>query len=84
MNFPEWTTRAICPEIDPAAYFPDKGAAPGSALRAKRLCNTRCPVREECLEWALSFEVHNPNTAFGVFGGMSARERKVLLGRRSA
>lgn len=80
--FPDWTKQALCAQIDPAIYFPQKGQ--GGISKAKNLCNTVCPVRQECLDWALSFEADNPTQVHGVFGGKSAREREVLLGRRSA
>lgn len=38
-------------------------------LRAKRICE-ECLVRPECLEWALA-----TNEKFGVWGGLTARER---------
>ena len=45
----------------------------------KAIC-MRCPVRLECLDWAL--ETREP---FGVWGGYSESERKqILLGKRKA
>lgn len=38
-------------------------------LKAKSICNT-CPVREPCLEYALS------NESYGIWGGMSETERQ--------
>ena len=70
-----WADDALCAETDPDAFFPPKGhpSAP-----AKRVCMA-CPVRVQCLEWAMAHELD-----FGVLGGMSARERKRLRRERSA
>jgi WhiB family redox-sensing transcriptional regulator len=43
---------------------------------ARRFCRT-CPVRTECLAHALDHRIE-----FGVWGGMTERERRALLRRR--
>jgi WhiB family redox-sensing transcriptional regulator len=43
---------------------------------AKRVCKD-CPVRGECLEYALTTRQYH-----GVWGGCSERERRVILKRR--
>ncbi|WP_347060708.1 WhiB family transcriptional regulator [Blastococcus sp. HT6-30] len=71
-----WRQDALCAETDPEAFFPDKG---GSTREAKRVC-TGCPVRAECLEFALANDER-----FGIWGGLSERERRrVRLQRRSS
>jgi WhiB family redox-sensing transcriptional regulator len=62
-----WQDRALCAQTDPEAFFPEKG---GSTRDAKRVCR-RCPVRAECLEYALETDQR-----FGIWGGMSERERR--------
>ncbi len=55
--------------------------------QAKALCNgvagvtgqPACPVRDECLEWAIEV-----NFAHGFIGGKSARERKLIIKSRAA
>jgi WhiB family redox-sensing transcriptional regulator len=69
----DWTTRAGCKNADPDALFV-QGAAQN---RAKALC-FGCPVRAECLADALDNRVE-----FGVWGGLTERERRALLRRRS-
>jgi WhiB family redox-sensing transcriptional regulator len=64
-----WQDRALCAQTDPEAFFPEKG---GSTREAKRVCR-RCPVRAECLEYALEHDER-----FGIWGGMSERERRRL------
>ena len=64
--------RAKCREIDPDALFV-QGAAQN---RAKLICRG-CPVRTLCLAEALDNRIE-----FGVWGGMTERERRALLRRR--
>ena len=64
-----WQERALCAQTDPEAFFPEKG---GSTREAKRVC-TSCEVRAECLEYALANDER-----FGIWGGLSERERRRL------
>ena len=64
-----WRLDALCAETDPEAFFPEKG---GSTREAKRVCNG-CAVRTECLEAALTNDER-----FGIWGGLSERERRRL------
>jgi WhiB family transcriptional regulator, redox-sensing transcriptional regulator len=68
----EWQERALCAETDPEAFFPEKG---GSTREAKRVCLT-CDVRGDCLEYALTNDER-----FGIWGGLSERERRKLKRR---
>ena len=68
----DWTTSAACRTSDPDALFV-QGAAQN---RAKAIC-LACPVRTECLADALDNRIE-----FGVWGGMTERERRALLRRR--
>jgi len=67
-----WQERALCAQTDPEAFFPEKG---GSTREAKRIC-TGCEVRAECLEYALEHDER-----FGIWGGLSERERRRLKRR---
>lgn len=71
----DWQDLALCAETDPEAYFPEKG---GSTAAAKATCD-RCDVREQCLDYALTEDIH-----FGVWGGTSERERRKLRAERRA
>lgn len=64
-----WQARALCAQTDPEAFFPEKG---GSTREAKRVCLS-CEVRVECLEYALE-----QDERFGIWGGLSERERRRL------
>ncbi|MBA8816641.1 WhiB family redox-sensing transcriptional regulator [Microbacterium halimionae] len=69
-----WQTDALCSQTDPEAFFPEKG---GSTRDAKRIC-TSCDVRSQCLEYALQNDER-----FGIWGGLSERERRKLKRRAS-
>lgn len=73
----DWQALALCAQTDPELFYPDQG---GSGRDAKRLCNgdpergtEPCPVRAECLAQALE-----DGERFGVFGGLTERERRKL------
>ncbi len=68
---PEWFERAGCAGTDAESFFPEKG---NSARPAKRVC-ANCPVRAECLDYALAH-----HERWGVWGGLSERERRRLKG----
>jgi hypothetical protein len=53
-------------------FFPESGESAGPA----RLVCARCPVRESCLEYALSNRITH-----GVWGGLTDRERRGLQSR---
>jgi WhiB family transcriptional regulator, redox-sensing transcriptional regulator len=65
----DWRDSALCAEVDPDAFFPEKG---GSTRLAKTICR-KCLVKAECLKFAL---VHDER--FGIWGGLSDRERRRL------
>ncbi|MCH4249482.1 MAG: WhiB family transcriptional regulator [Microbacteriaceae bacterium] len=67
-----WQSDALCAQTDPEAFFPEKG---GSTRDAKRICES-CEVREQCLQYALEHDER-----FGIWGGLSERERRRLRRR---
>lgn len=67
-----WQDEALCAQTDPDAFFPEQGM---SSRDAKSVC-AACPVRQECLEYALENDER-----FGVWGGLSERERRALRSR---
>ena len=70
-----WQGDALCAQTDPEAFFPEKG---GSTRDAKRICTT-CEVKAQCLEYALQNDER-----FGIWGGLSERERRRLRRSRTA
>lgn len=69
-----WTARAAC---GTGRVSPDSLFVEGSAQREARLVCATCPVRLDCLADAL-----DSRADFGVWGGMTERERRALLRRR--
>jgi WhiB family redox-sensing transcriptional regulator len=67
-----WQADALCAQTDPEAFFPEKG---GSTRDAKKICAS-CEVRAQCLEYALKNDER-----FGIWGGLSERERRKLRKR---
>ncbi|MFF7361262.1 WhiB family transcriptional regulator [Streptomyces sp. NPDC008125] len=72
-----WRTRAACREEDPDLFFPIGSTGPALVQTedAKAVCRT-CPVREQCLRWAL-----DNNQDAGVWGGLAEDERRALKRR---
>lgn len=70
-----WQDRALCAETDPELFFPEKG---GSTREAKQVCRS-CEVWAQCLEYALATDQR-----FGLWGGLSERERRQLKRQRQA
>ena len=67
---------ANCRGIDTEMFFPDiEHFKPEDMVPFKRMCGT-CPVKQRCLEWALVHE------RYGVWGGMTPRERIIERRRR--
>jgi WhiB family redox-sensing transcriptional regulator len=69
-----WQSRANCMGVDPDLFFPERGA---STREAKEVCRG-CVAREDCLEYAL-----DNGEKFGIWGGMSERERRRLRRARA-
>lgn len=66
-----WTANAACAQQPPDSLF-----VRGAAQRTARDLCFSCPVRQACLAEAL-----DTATEFGVWGGMTERERRALLRR---
>ncbi|NEA38923.1 WhiB family transcriptional regulator [Streptomyces sp. SID11385] len=75
-----WHAEAVCRRDEAGLFFaPSKEPTAARLSRedaAKRVC-AGCPVRVECREHALV----QPEP-YGVWGGLTAAERRVLLARR--
>jgi WhiB family redox-sensing transcriptional regulator len=76
MKYPDFTS-ATCSGIGLEFFFPEeKGSGTSVEERmARRIC-FGCPVLEECGEWGMKHEL------YGIWGGMSPRER--MMKRRKA
>ena len=66
---------AACLNRDPEIWFPTIGDTAKKTERAKRICNTECPVRIKCLAKVMADESETSRRS-GVFGGLSPTERE--------
>lgn len=75
----EWKQHGSCRELDPELWYPERAdGTRGDTRAAKQTCGW-CPVRLECLVYAL--ERREP---YGIWGGMTAPERRKILARKNA
>jgi WhiB family redox-sensing transcriptional regulator len=77
-----WQLEAACRGEDASLffapnYFEKREEKLAREAKAKAFC-ARCPVREECLEYAL--RIREPH---GIWGGMNEFERRQLLRERA-
>lgn len=75
-----WRDEALCAQTDPDLWFPERDGdrATNNYAAARAIC-ARCPVRAECLEYAL--EQHLTD---GMWGGLTPYERVALTVRKPA
>lgn len=73
LDRPEWQDRANCAGADPDLFFPEHG----ESLNIVRSICAACPVRDECLDYAVEEGIHH-----GIWGGKSERERRGMRRRR--
>lgn len=71
----KWMARGNCAGKSPDFFFPSDGVG---VEAARKVCET-CPVKDICLEFALTNRIDH-----GVWGGTSERERRRILKRRAA
>ena len=67
-----WRELAACRGTDLNLFFPGRGE---SADPARQVC-AACPVREPCLDYAISNAITH-----GIWGGLTERERRALRSR---
>lgn len=70
-----WRDSALCAQTDPDLFFPPMG---GLGHAAKAIC-AKCPVKFQCLEFAVS----NGETE-GVWAGLSGHKLKAAVKARRA
>jgi WhiB family redox-sensing transcriptional regulator len=70
-----WRDQARCRGVDPQVFHPAE-EDDLAAAEAKAICDI-CPVREPCLEYAIESREKD-----GVWGGLTARERRRLIRQR--
>ena len=70
-----WRVHAACVDMPLDVFFPQPGPDCATNIKiAKKVCHT-CPVKTECLEFAMSFE---DKACPGIYGGTTERERRKI------
>ncbi len=73
----DWVAEASCAEVDPERWYPEQGTGNSNASRwAIAICRM-CPVRKECLDYAIEVD-----DRWGLWGGMNFHERQAEKARR--
>lgn len=70
LEFPDFGSEAACFGQDTELFYSDDTK---DIAAAKAIC-ADCPLIQECATWAVQHE------EFGVFGGLSAKERNLMRG----
>lgn len=68
-----WKTRGSCDGLPTDSFFPKDSVGVDAA---RKVCDN-CPVKQVCLEYALENKIE-----YGVWGGTSERQRRVILKQR--
>lgn len=71
LNETDWMVWGSCLEVGVEPFFPPDAAGPGWADGPKKVCRG-CPVLQECRTYAEDHDIEH-----GVFGGLSAGERRL-------
>jgi len=76
-----WQDRGRCRDLDPDLFFPPLESESNEQRHAresaaKAVC-AACPVRSDCLSWAIS-----NRERLGVWGGLNERERQAVTALR--
>lgn len=75
----QWMNDAACAGYETDLWFPDSYKSQRTRVKeALKICHT-CPVRSQCLEFALDNEEE-----FGIWGGLTEGQRYELLRRSKA
>ena len=72
----DWRRTAACRDLAVDRFFPEPHDHDG--VRAARAVCRSCPVREECLDYALD----HGRSLLGIFGGTTEKERRPMRRER--
>jgi WhiB family redox-sensing transcriptional regulator len=68
---------AACTQVDPELFFPELDSL-WRVAQAKKICETSCGVKMECLQYAIRNKFKD-----GIWGGLSPTERhRLMMGKR--
>ena len=73
-----WINRAACRHLGAELFFLEKHSEGNRNPPALKVC-AHCPVKKECLDYAIT-----TNEQFGIWGGMSPKQRHVERRNRRA
>ncbi|MHB8262311.1 MAG: WhiB family transcriptional regulator [Acidimicrobiales bacterium] len=71
-----WRKQAACRGMSTVIFYPDPEGPEEDIVSAKAVCE-QCPVRETCLEHALT-----NRERYGIWGGTTERERRRIIRQR--
>ena len=73
-----WRHQAACRDADPETFFPiDETKPNGPRVTAAKAICSGCPVRAQCLDYALG-----SGQRWGIWGGLTTPERRAELRAR--
>lgn len=70
LSIPDWYDSALCAQTDLGLFYGETGQS-HFTVAAKAVCKA-CPVKSECLDYALTTP---PERDWGVWGGTTKMER---------
>jgi WhiB family redox-sensing transcriptional regulator len=79
-NPSNWYEHAACLGYETDLWFPDAPQGRDYFALARQVCKT-CEVKQECLDFALSFT--SENDRFGMFGGLSPKQRMIIRNKQN-
>lgn len=75
LPYADWMEAGLCGQTSPDDWFPPKG---GSIDRPRAICR-QCPVRRQCLAYAMEIEAGEAAIhRHGIWGGLTPRQRARL------
>lgn len=84
-NREPWMTQAGCTaqDVEPEIFFPDRSVTAWITTKASQAVCAECPVRLECLVYALKSEKGLARQyRHGIYGGLSPQQRHDLANSR--
>lgn len=75
MTTQDWWWQAACRGTDTEMFYPGVGQQPD---RLVLLTCRGCPVRAECLEYAMTLESGRTESRHGIWGGLTPQQRRQL------
>jgi WhiB family transcriptional regulator, redox-sensing transcriptional regulator len=83
-SLPAWIDGALCAKVGNAEdWFPPNGGPAEAHAEPIAVCN-RCPVRLQCLQWAMDLELREDgdplghHSRHGIYGGLTPGQRHRL------